>query len=78
MANKQFTKSNDKKLAGVCGGVAEYLGMDPTIVRVIWLLCIFLGGFGLLLYIILWLAMPAAPKASYTERMQEKLNARKQ
>ncbi len=76
MENKKLTKSNNRIIAGVCGGVAEFLGWDPTLVRVIWALCILLGGFGLILYIILWLVMPKAPKKSYQDRMQEKLHGR--
>jgi phage shock protein C len=45
-------------LAGVCGGVAEYLGWDVTIVRVLWIILTLAGGSGVLLYIILWLVMP--------------------
>ena len=58
MAEKKLTRSADRKLAGVCGGLAEYLGLEPTIVRIIWILCFFLGGFGLLAYLIMWLVMP--------------------
>lgn len=76
MENKKLTKSNNRIIAGVCGGVAEFLGWPPTLVRVIWALCILLGGFGLILYIILWLVMPKAPKKSYQDRMQEKLHGR--
>ena len=47
--------STDKKIAGVCGGLADYFDLDPTIVRVVWLLAIFFGGTGLLIYIILYL-----------------------
>jgi phage shock protein C len=53
--------STDKKIAGVCGGLADYFDLDPTIVRVVWLLAIFFGGTGLLIYIILWIALPVAP-----------------
>lgn len=74
MANRSLTKSNNRIIAGVCGGVAEYLRLDPTIVRVVWALCILLGGFGLVLYIILWLVMPRAPKKSYQDRMRERLD----
>jgi phage shock protein C len=76
MENRKLTKSNNRMIAGVCGGVADFLGWDPTLVRVIWALCILLGGFGLILYIILWLVMPKAPKKSYQDRMQEKLHGR--
>lgn len=53
--------STDKKLGGVCGGLAEYFDMDPTLVRVLWLLVVLCGGTGILLYAILWLALPLSP-----------------
>ncbi len=58
---KKLTKSSsDKKLMGVCGGIAEYFDIDPTLVRVAYLaLSIFSAGFpGLILYICLGLIMP--------------------
>jgi phage shock protein C len=55
--------STDKKLGGVCAGLADYFDLDPTIVRVVWLLAVLFGGVGLLLYIILWIVLPAAPLA---------------
>ena len=48
----------DKKIGGVCGGFGEYFNVDPTLVRVLWILAVLLGGTGLLLYIILWIVMP--------------------
>lgn len=49
----------DKMLTGVCGGIAEYLGWDPTVVRIIFVLTTFLGwGSPILLYFILALVMP--------------------
>lgn len=58
--DKKLTKSNDKMIAGVCAGIAEYFDMDPTIVRVIYvLLALCSAAFpGLILYIILALIMP--------------------
>src|SRR5208283_4755291 len=56
--------STDKKIGGVCAGLADYFDLDPTIVRVVWLLAIFLGGTGFLLYLILWIALPLAPTVS--------------
>jgi phage shock protein PspC (stress-responsive transcriptional regulator) len=53
--------STDKKLGGVCAGLAEYFDMDPTLVRVLWLLVVLCGGTGILLYIILWIVLPLAP-----------------
>ncbi|MBO7255080.1 MAG: PspC domain-containing protein [Paludibacteraceae bacterium] len=58
--NKKLKKSSNKMLAGVCAGIAEYLGWDVTMVRVLYLLLsLFSVGFpGLLLYIILAIVMP--------------------
>ena len=53
--------STDKKIAGVCAGLADYLDMDPVILRVIWLLCIFCAGGGIVAYLILWIVLPLAP-----------------
>ena len=58
MAEKKLVRSADKKIAGVCGGLAEFLGLDASIVRIVWLLCVLLGGFGLLAYLIMWIVMP--------------------
>ena len=60
MADKKLRKSKDKKICGVCGGIAEYFGMDPTVVRVIWLILVLCAGTGLLAYIIAALLMPKA------------------
>lgn len=60
MATKKLTRSANKMLAGVCGGIAEYFDIDPTLVRAAYAaLTIFTTGFpGLLLYILLMLIMP--------------------
>jgi phage shock protein PspC (stress-responsive transcriptional regulator) len=50
--------SGDKKIAGVCGGVARHFDVDPTLVRAIWLVCVLLYGVGLGVYLILWIVMP--------------------
>ncbi len=54
---KRLYKSNNRMLCGVCAGVAEYLGIDPTIVRLVWA-ALALTGSGILLYIIAALVMP--------------------
>ena len=48
-------------IAGVCGGLADYLGLDPTLVRLIFVLLAILGGPGILIYIIMWILVPPAP-----------------
>jgi phage shock protein C len=53
--------SRDKKIGGVCAGLADYFDLDPTIVRIVWLLAIFFAGTGVLVYLILWIALPLAP-----------------
>ncbi|NQZ74505.1 MAG: PspC domain-containing protein [Ekhidna sp.] len=59
MANRLF-RSNDRMLGGVCAGIAEYLGWDPTLVRIAYIvLSIVSAAFpGLLVYLILWIVMP--------------------
>jgi len=58
MAKKLYL-SNNKKLAGVCGGFAEYFDIDPTIVRIIWLVAVLCAGVGLIAYLICWAVMPS-------------------
>ena len=59
--NKLYKSSTDKKLAGVCGGIAEYFNIDSTLVRLGWVLFSLLGGSGLLAYIIAAIIMPDRP-----------------
>ena len=58
---KLYTSSTDKKLAGVCGGIAEYFNIDSTLVRLGWVVFSLLGGSGLLAYIIAAIIMPDRP-----------------
>ena len=58
---KKLTRSNNKMVGGVCAGIGEYLGIDPTIIRIVYVLMIFFAVFCILLYLILWLIMPAKP-----------------
>jgi phage shock protein PspC (stress-responsive transcriptional regulator) len=56
---------NDRKVAGVCAGIADYFDFDPTIVRIIWVLCTFVPGPNILAYIILWIAVPEGNTRPY-------------
>ena len=58
---KMYKSSTDKKLAGVCGGIAEYFNIDSTLVRLGWVVFSLLGGSGLLAYIIAAIIMPDRP-----------------
>lgn len=56
-----YRKSEGKVFAGVCSGLGEYFDIDPVVVRLAWLLFAFLGGSGVLAYLIAWLVVPARP-----------------
>lgn len=63
MGNKRLYRSRtDKQISGICGGVADYLGVDPTIVRIVWLLLTLAGGPGLILYIVMAFVVPEEPE----------------
>lgn len=60
---KLYKSETDKKISGVCGGIAEYFDIDSTLVRLAWIIFICLGGSGILAYIIAALVMSNPPKA---------------
>ena len=60
---KKLTRSRtDRKIAGVCGGIAEYLDMDPTLTRLIWVMMALFVGWGVLGYLIAWIVLPEQPE----------------
>lgn len=60
--NKRLYKSEDNRvLCGVCGGLGEFLGIDPTIIRLIWALLCILAGTGILIYIVAAIVIPRQP-----------------
>ena len=76
---KQLTLSaTDSKIAGVCGGIAEYLDVDPTVVRLIWLvLSIVPGGIvgGVVAYLLAWIIIPKARMHTSAAPVQPPANA---
>ena len=50
--------TTDRRIAGVCGGIAKYLNADPTVIRIIFLVAMLCGSFGFWAYLIVWLAAP--------------------
>lgn len=56
-----YRDDNEKILGGVCGGLASYLRVDPTIVRLVFAIFTFTGGAGILLYLLLWIILPSKP-----------------
>ena len=53
-----FKSNNNKVICGVCGGVADYLNVDPTVIRLLWVIFGFAGGLGLVAYIVAAIIMP--------------------
>jgi phage shock protein C len=71
-----YRSANDKVIAGVCGGLAQYFNIDPALVRLAFVVFALAGGASVLLYIVLAIAVPVgegAPAASIGERGQEML-----
>jgi phage shock protein C len=56
-----YRDKSDVRIAGVCSGIAKYLDIDPTAIRLAFVLLLFIGGGGLWIYLILWIIMPYAP-----------------
>ncbi len=62
MKKRLYRTEHDRFIAGVCGGIAEYFHWDPSLVRIAFVLVCFLGGFGILLYILMWIIAPPKSK----------------
>ena len=61
MEKKLYKSNQNKMIDGVCGGISEYFGIDPTVVRLIWALFSLMGGSGILAYIIAAIIIPRSP-----------------
>ncbi len=62
MYKKLYRSSTDKQIAGVCGGIAEYFNIDPTIVRLLWAFISLAYGTGIIAYIVCAIVIPERPK----------------
>ena len=58
LKKRLYKSSTDKKVCGVCGGIANYFDVDPTVIRLIWVIFTLAGGSGLIAYIIAAIIMP--------------------
>ncbi|WP_292364333.1 MULTISPECIES: PspC domain-containing protein [unclassified Methanoculleus] len=73
MAKKLYRSTTDRWVAGICGGIGEYLEIDPNVIRAIWVIVTVLTGFlpGIIIYILLWLILPeqgqARPVGAFSE-----------
>jgi phage shock protein C len=76
MPTGRLTRSEtDKKISGVAGGMAEYFGLDSTLLRVLWVVA-GLMGWGVLAYLILWIVLPRGPGSTPAMRVAEERYAR--
>ncbi|MDY3281303.1 PspC domain-containing protein [Dysosmobacter sp.] len=64
MGKRLYKSNKDKMLDGVCGGLAEYFGVDPTLIRLAWVLLCAMGGSGILAYIVAAIVIPRDPGGS--------------
>ena len=67
MNKRLYKSSSDRMIAGVCGGIAAYFNVDPTLVRLAWVVLGTLGGCGIIAYILAAIIIPMDP-AGYTDR----------
>lgn len=56
-----YRSRTDRKIGGVCGGIAQYFNIDPTFIRIVWVVLILGAGVGLLAYLICWIVIPLEP-----------------
>lgn len=73
---KLYRSRTDRKLAGICGGLGAHFGMDPVIIRIIFIVLTLFGGSGLLLYIIMALVVPDEPGDGYYEKKNDRREER--
>lgn len=63
---KLYRSRTERSIAGICGGLAEYFGADPSLLRLITLLLILFGGISIWIYVILWIVIPEEPARKFT------------
>jgi phage shock protein C len=62
LAKRLYRSDEDKKIAGVCGGLGEYFDIDPTIIRLLWVSIVLAFGSGIIAYILAWIIVPKRPQ----------------
>jgi phage shock protein C len=61
---KLYRSWTNRKLAGVCGGLAQFFNLDPTLIRVLFVVLAVLGGSGILIYLAMWIMVPNEPQGA--------------
>jgi phage shock protein C len=59
---KLYRSRTNRKLAGICGGLAQYFNLDATLIRVLFVVLAVLGGSGLVIYLVMWIIVPNEPQ----------------
>ncbi|MBU4349173.1 PspC domain-containing protein [bacterium] len=72
MKNKLYRSTKNCVIGGVCGGIAEYFDIDPTLVRLLAILIFFFGGSGIIAYIIGWIIIPQNPNGNTEDNSENK------
>jgi phage shock protein C len=76
MSPRLTRSETDRVIGGVAGGIAQRFGFSSTLVRLAWVASVFFGGFGILIYLILWIALPKHPAPISATRIAEERYAR--
>jgi phage shock protein PspC (stress-responsive transcriptional regulator) len=76
MSPRLTRSETDRVIAGVAGGIAQRFGFNSTLLRLAWVASVFFGGFGIVIYLILWLALPKSPARISATRIAEERYAR--
>lgn len=66
MKTRLYRSDTDKMIGGVCSGLGQYLGIDPTIIRIFFVLLALADGAGAMIYLVLWLVLPRADQVEST------------
>ena len=72
MKKKLYRSKKDKMIAGVCGGIAEYFDVDTTLIRLLTVLFVLLGGAGVAVYIIAWIIIPKNPEEVSDDKLDKR------
>ena len=67
-SRRLYRSRTNRKLAGVCGGLAQNFNIDPTLIRVLFVMLALLGGPGLVIYLLMWIIVPEEPQGATWQR----------
>lgn len=71
MAKQLYRSKHNRLVSGVCGGIAEYLDMDPTLIRLVWVIITMMGGIGFIAYLVSVVIIPENPYGSHVHGVEK-------